>query len=54
MQVKVRKPDGRVKIIDLPATMYLEIGDVLSDGSVVLDLEYPDDIDEDMLAMDLY
>lgn len=35
MQVKVRKLDGRIKIIDLPAIMYLEIGDELSAGSLV-------------------
>lgn len=52
--VVVRRLDGTIEELDLPADSYIEIGDVLDDGSVVIDLPYPDDIDEDMIAFGLY
>jgi hypothetical protein len=54
MWVIVRRTDGTIEEVDLPADLYIEIGDVLEDGSVVIDLPYPDDIDEDMIALELY
>ena len=52
--VVVRRLDGTIEELDLPANSYIEIGDVLDDGSVVIDPPYPDDIDEDMIAFGLY
>lgn len=46
MWVTVRRPIGTVEEIELPEDVYIEIGDILNDGSVVLDLQYPDDIDD--------
>jgi hypothetical protein len=66
MWVVVRRMGGDIERIDLPPDLYLQIGDLLNDGSVVLDLdysddleygeefEYPDDFDDDMEAMELY
>ena len=54
MLVTMKRPDGRIEKEEFRDDMYLEIGDILSDGSEVIDLKYPDDIDEDMIALDLY
>lgn len=35
-------------------TVWLEIGDILPDGSVITGLKYPDDTDDDMEALDMY
>jgi hypothetical protein len=34
--------------------MWLQTGDILPDGSEVIELKYPDDIDDDMEALDMY
>jgi hypothetical protein len=54
MWVTVRTLEGSMKDIELPGNLYVEIGDVLEDGSVVVDLPYPDDTDEDFIAMGEY
>lgn len=54
MWVTVRRPIGTVEEIELPEDVYIEIGDILNDGSVVLDLQYPDDIDEDFYVIEGY
>lgn len=54
MWVTVRRTNGDIEEIDLPPNQFLEIGDILSDGSVVLDLEWPDELDDDMEALELY
>lgn len=54
MWVVVRKQNGSVGEVELPASHYVEIGDVLSDGSVVIDLPYDDEPDEDFMPMDTY
>jgi len=54
MLVKLKRPDGRIEDKELPNDMFLEIGDFLSDGSEVLHIKYPEDIDDDMNALDLY
>ncbi len=53
MWVYVKLPDGEIEEREYPAGMYLEIGDVLEDGAVVIDVPYPDDID-DMEGLGLY
>jgi hypothetical protein len=54
MWVTIRRPDGYIKEIELPFDPYIEIGDILRDGSVVLELQYPGEIDEDFYAMEGY
>jgi hypothetical protein len=54
MLVTIRTPEGSIREIELDDDLYIEIGDVLEDGSVVLDLPYPDDTDEDFIAMGEY
>jgi hypothetical protein len=52
--VLIRRPDGGEEEIDLPAGLYVEIGDVLSNGSVVIDLPYPDDTNEDIVEIEFF
>jgi len=54
MIVTLKQTDGEIKKVELRDDMFIEIGDILSDGSEVIDLKYPDDIDDDMLASDIY
>ncbi len=54
MWVVVKKMDGKVGEVELPASHYVEIGDVLSDGSVIIDLPYSDEPDDDSMGMDIY
>ena len=54
MLVTVKRTNGKIENIELRDDMYIEIGDILSDGSEVIDLKYPDDIDDDMFALDIY
>jgi hypothetical protein len=50
MWVTIRRPSGTISEIDLPTDPYLGIGDILEDGSVVLDLQRPEETDEDFFA----
>ena len=50
MWVLVRKPDGTEKELDLPEDSYIEIGDILEDGAVVLEIRYTDE-DDDLAEM---
>ena len=54
MLVTLKPPDGRIRKEEFRDDMFIEIGDILSDGSEVIDLKYPDDIDDYMIALDLY
>jgi hypothetical protein len=54
MWVQVKRPDGKMDEREFPSGIYIEIGDVLEDGSIVVDVPYPDDVDDDMEALDLY
>lgn len=54
MIVTVKRTNGQIEKVEFKDDMYMEIGDILSDGSEVIDLKYPDDIDEDMIALDIY
>jgi hypothetical protein len=54
MWVMIRTLEGVLKEIELDDDLYVEIGDVLEDGSVVVDLPYPDDTDEDFIAIGEY
>jgi len=54
MWAYVKHSDGRTEEREFPAGVYIEVGDILEDGSVVIDLPYSDDIDDDAEAMVLY
>lgn len=54
MWVTIRRPDGSIKEIELSFNPYIEIGDILWDGSVVIELTCPDKNDEDFYAMEGY
>jgi len=54
MWVRVKKPDGTMDDIDLPPDSYLNIGDILQDGSVIVDLQYPEYKDEEFLDPGYY
>ena len=54
MWAYVKRSDGRTEEREFPAGVYIEIGDILEDGSVVVDVPYPNDIDDDQEAPDLY
>ena len=54
MWVLVKTPEGKEVDRDLPETSYLQIGDILEDGSVVIDLKYPDDEDDDLVSLGYY
>ncbi len=54
MWVKVERPDGEIAEMEVPVRTYLSIGDVLEDGSVIIDLPFSDDEDDDMTAYGIY
>jgi len=54
MLVTLKRNNGKVEKVEFRDEMYMEIGDILSDGSEVIDLKYPDDMDDDMIALDIY
>lgn len=43
-----------VKSVRKIDNQYIEIGDLLDDGCIVIDIYYPDDADDDMEALDEY
>ncbi|HOI12628.1 MAG TPA: hypothetical protein PLG75_02145 [Methanoculleus sp.] len=54
MWAYVKRSDGRTEEREFPAGVHIEIGDILEDGSVVIDVPYPDDIDDDAEVPALY
>ncbi|WP_342678224.1 hypothetical protein [Methanofollis sp. UBA420] len=54
MIVVVRLVTGKLEERDYPETMFFAIGDILPDGAEVVELTYPDDIDEDLIATGTY
>jgi len=54
MWAYVKHPNGSTEEREFPAGIYVEIGDILEDGAVVIDVPYPDDYDDDMDALALY
>ena len=49
MWVKVEKPDGEIIEKEIPVRTY-----VLEDGSIIIDLPFSDDDDDDMTAYGIY
>ncbi|MDN7012701.1 hypothetical protein FGW20_06540 [Methanoculleus sp. FWC-SCC3] len=54
MWAYIKHSDGRTEEREFPAGVYIEIGDVLEDGAVVIDVPYPDDIEDDAEFPDFY
>ncbi|WP_292520764.1 hypothetical protein [Methanoculleus sp.] len=54
MWAYVKRSDGKTEEREFPAGVYIEIGDILEDGSVIIDLPYTDDLDDDAESPDLY
>ncbi|MCK9297940.1 MAG: hypothetical protein M0P21_03110 [Methanoculleus sp.] len=54
MWAYVKRSDGRTEEREFPAGVSIEIGDILEDGSVVVDVPYPDDIDDEAEVPALY
>ncbi|MCC7556840.1 MAG: hypothetical protein KO254_12165 [Methanoculleus marisnigri] len=54
MWAYIKYSDGRTEEREFPAGVYIEIGDILEDGSVVIDVPYPDNIEDDADFPDLY
>jgi hypothetical protein len=54
MIVTLKRTDGKIEKVEFSDDMFIEVGDILSDGSEAIDLKYPDDIDDDMFASDIY
>lgn len=47
MWAYVKRSDGRTEEREFPAGVYIEIGDILEDGAIVVDVPFSDDIDDD-------
>lgn len=54
MWAYIKHFDGRTEEREFPAGVYVEIGDILEDGSVVVDVLYPDETDDDTDSLDFY
>ncbi|WP_261597249.1 hypothetical protein [Methanoculleus formosensis] len=54
MWAYIKHSDGRTEEREFPAGVCIEIGDILEDGSVVIDVPYPDGIEDDIEFSDLY
>jgi hypothetical protein len=54
MWATVRRPDGSIGEMELPPDLLVGIGDILQDGSVVLELEAFDETDDDFYATEGY
>ncbi len=55
MWAYVKHPNGSTEEREFPAGVYLEIGDILEDGAVVIDVPYTDGCcDDDIDALMLY
>jgi len=54
MWVIVKRPDGKVEEREYLADQEFQIGDVLEDGSIVFDVPYPEDTDDDMVEPDMF
>lgn len=54
MWVIVKRPDGKVEEREYLADQEFQIGDVLEDGSIVFDVPYLEDTDDDMVEPDMF
>ncbi|WOF17012.1 hypothetical protein F1737_10140 [Methanoplanus sp. FWC-SCC4] len=51
MLVMLKNENGREEEVEMPDDSYLEVGDILENGSVIMSIRYPDDIEDDLIAM---
>ncbi|WP_317065084.1 ubiquitin family protein [Methanoculleus caldifontis] len=54
MWAYIRYPDGSTEEREFPAGVSIEIGDILEDGAVVIDLPYSDNCDDDAEVPTIY
>lgn len=54
MRALVRRTDGEEEEIEIPEESYIEAGDILDDGSVVLRLIYPEEDGLDPISMGFF
>ncbi|MDD4566363.1 hypothetical protein L21_1515 [Methanoculleus chikugoensis] len=54
MWAYIKHSDGRTEEREFPVGVCIEIGDILEDGSIVIDVPYPDEIEDDAEFPDLY
>ncbi|MDD4127289.1 MAG: hypothetical protein PHV39_06330 [Methanomicrobium sp.] len=54
MLATLKKTNGKIERAEFKDDMFMQIGDILPDGSEIIDLKYPDDLDDDMTALDIY
>ncbi|MDD4127891.1 MAG: hypothetical protein PHV39_09445 [Methanomicrobium sp.] len=54
MWALVRRPDGIEEEIEIPEDSYVETGDILDDGSVILRLKYENEDDFDAISMGFF
>lgn len=54
MWAYIQHPDGSTEEREFPVGTYIEIGDILEDGAVVVDVPYPDDFDDDEEVLAFY
>ena len=54
MWAYIKHSDGRTEEREFPVGVGIEIGDILEDGAVVIDLPYPDEIEDEIDLPDLY
>ncbi len=54
MWLLVKQSNGMMEEREYPTGLYFEIGDVLEDGAVVVDVPYPGEYEDDFEAMEPY
>lgn len=54
MWAYVKRSDGRTEEREFPAGISIDVGDILKDGSIVVDLPYSEEIDDDTEPPTLY
>jgi hypothetical protein len=54
MWALVRRPDGIEEEIEIPEDSYVETGDILDDGSVILSLKYENEDEFDAISMGFF
>ena len=53
MDVIVELQNGKTERRSYPDDLFLQIGDMVEENIRVVEIEYPDDMDDDLLALEL-